>query len=398
MVSSQNQHLFKRYLAQTSDFQPFIIDVRHADGVYITDKSGKTYMDFTSGMCVNNLGNRHPKVMEAVHRQLEQYSYTMVYGEFIQQPQLDFAERLCALLPSSLQMLFYVNSGSEAIEGAIKLARLNNHRPGIVSFKKSYHGSTLGAMSIVGKADFQAPLSPLLPQTTLLDYNCVEQLTTITDHTCCVVAEVIQSGAGMVVADVAFLKALRQRCNEVGALLIFDEIQTGFGRTGKLFAFEHYDVVPDILCIAKSMGGGFPVGAFVASPDRMDKLNNGHPLLGHATTMGGHPVACAAGLETLNIISAPQFLCSVQQKEQWIRHYFKHPQIKTIRGKGLFLSVELQDANTIENVVIRCVDHGLLLLWLLFNHDTIALTPPLIITEEEIAEAAKRFCAALDEI
>jgi acetylornithine/succinyldiaminopimelate/putrescine aminotransferase len=389
--------LFKRYLAQTTTFSPFMIDVERAEGVYIWDKSGKQYLDFTSGMCANNLGNRHPKVISAIEKQLQRFSYTMVYGEFIQQPQVDFAEKICSFLPGDLQQLFYVNSGSEAIEGAIKLARLNNHRSEIISFKNSYHGSTMGAMSAIGSENFRSLFQPLLPDTKILEFNNIEQLSQITENTCCVITEVIRSGAGMELPNPAFLQALRSRCHETGALLIFDEIQTGFGRTGKLFAFEHYNVVPDVLCIAKSMGGGMPVGAFVSSVERMDRLNNGHPLLGHATTFGGHPVSCAAGLASLEIISNPDFLKQVNHNETLIRKYFKHPNIKEIRGKGQFLAIELNDSVDIENVVTTCIENGLLLLWLLLNYQSLALTPPLIITEDEIKKASEIFKNALEK-
>ena len=321
----------------------------------------------------------------------------MVYGEFIQQPQVDFAQQICSFLPSELQQLFYVNSGSEAIEGAIKLARLNKHRSEIISFKNSYHGSTMGAMSVLGNESYRSLFQPMLPDTKLLDFNNLEQLSQITEKTCCVVTEVMRSGAGMELPNPEFLQALRERCTETGALLIFDEIQTGFGRTGKLFAFEHYNVVPDILCIAKSMGGGMPIGAFVSSVERMDRLNNGHPLLGHATTFGGHPVSCVAGLASLEIISEPNFLTQVNRNEQLIRQYFQHPKIKEIRGKGQFLAVELDEHVDIENVVTHCVENGLLLLWLLFNYKSLALTPPLIITEDDIKKASEIFKHALDK-
>ncbi|MDR1951839.1 MAG: aspartate aminotransferase family protein [Bacteroidales bacterium] len=388
--------LFKRYLAQTSNFTPFIVDVERAEGVYIWDKSEKKYLDFTSGMCANNLGNRHPKVIAAIENQLQKFSHTMVYGEFIQQPQIDFAEKICSLLPENLQQLFYVNSGSEAIEGAIKLARLNNSRSEIISFKNAYHGSTMGAMSVLGNESYRTLFRPILPDTKLLEFNNISQLSEITEKTCCVITEVIRSGAGMELPNLAFIQALRNRCNETGALLIFDEIQTGFGRTGKLFAFEHYNIAPDILCIAKSMGGGMPIGAFVSSIARMNRLNNGHPLLGHATTFGGHPVSCAAGLASLEIISNPEFLEQVNRNETLIRNYFQHPEIKEIRGKGQFLAVELNNPKKIEDVVTHCVNNGLLLLWLLFNYQSLALTPPLIITEEQIKDAAEIFKTALN--
>jgi acetylornithine/succinyldiaminopimelate/putrescine aminotransferase len=255
----------------------------------------------------------------------------------------------------------------------------------------------MGAMSVLGNENYRSLFQPILPDTKLLEFNNISQLSEITDKTCCVVTEVIRSGAGMELPNPAFLQALRSRCDETGTLLIFDEIQTGFGRTGKLFAFEHYHIVPDILCIAKSMGGGMPIGAFVSSIERMDRLNNGHPLLGHATTFGGHPVSCAAGLASLEIISKPEFLEQVNRNEELIRKYFQHPEIKEIRGKGQFLAVELNDLKDIEKVVTTCIENGLLLFWLLFNYQSLALTPPLIITEEQIKTASEIFKKALTE-
>jgi len=255
----------------------------------------------------------------------------------------------------------------------------------------------MGAMSVLGNESYRSLFQPMLPDTKLLEFNNIEQLSEITEKTCCVITEVIRSGAGMELPNSAFLQALRKRCTETGALLIFDEIQTGFGRTGKLFAFEHYLVVPDILCIAKSMGGGMPIGAFVSSIERMDRLNNGHPLLGHATTFGGHPISCAAGLASLEIISDPKFLAQVNRNEELIRHYFQHPKIKEIRGKGQFLAVELDSSADIESIVKDCIENGLLLLWLLFNYQSLALTPPLIITEEQIKEASEIFKNALEK-
>lgn len=384
-TSQTQEHLFKRYIAQASNYPPFTIDVEKGEGVYIWDKAGKKYMDFIASICVNNVGHRNPAVLDAISKQAEKFLHIMVYGEFIQQPQLDFAQKLCSLLPNNLQRIFFVNSGSEAIEGAIKLARLYNKRKNIVSFKNSYHGSTMGAMSVLGNANIQEAFKPLLPNHIMLNFNNVEELSKITEETCCVVTEIIQSGAGMNESSCDFMLKLRNKCDEVGALLIFDEIQSGFGRCGRLFAFEHYNITPDILCVAKGMGGGMPLGGFVASEKLMDLLNNEHPLLGHASTFGGHPLSCAAALAALNIISEKDFLSEVERKGEKIRNLLKDVEtIDRISGKGLFLSLHFKNEEITTKITEYCIANGLITFWLLFNHQAIALTPPLTITDEEI--------------
>ncbi|MEG1762924.1 MAG: aspartate aminotransferase family protein [Bacteroidales bacterium] len=391
-------HLFKRYIAQASEYPTFTVDVERAEGIYIWDTQGKKYIDFISSICVNNLGHRHPQILEAIHKQMDQYLHVMVYGEFIQGPQLALAQKLAELLPEQLQKIFFLNSGSEAIEGAIKLARLYNKRKEIIGFAKSYHGSTMGAMSVLGHDKIRDTFEPLLPCHKMLPYNSEADLNAITTQTCCVIAEVIQSGAGMVCAEQNFLTQLRKRCTEVGALLIFDEIQTGFGRTAKLFAFEHYGVVPDILCIAKGMGGGMPISAFISSVALMELLNNEHPLLGHASTFGGHPLSCVSSLKALELINTPEILGQVEAKGQRIRNHLKtHPQILEVRGKGLFLAVVFKDPTHIEQIVERCMANGFITLWLLFNHEVLALTPPLTITNQEIDMAMAIFKQSLDE-
>ena len=374
-MDPRHQHLFKRYIAQASNFPPFIVDVAKGEGVYIWNQEGKRYIDFISSICVNNVGHRNPVVLKALEEQMQKYLHIMVYGEFIQQPQLDLAEELCGSLPPQLQKIFLLNSGSESIEGAIKLARLYNHRGEIISFANSYHGSTMGAMSALGNEPIRQRFDPLLPEHKMLEYNNTDQLDAISDKTCCVVAEVIQSGGGMMEASQEFMQKLRQKCTEHGALLIFDEIQSGFGRTGKLFAFEHYNVVPDILCIAKGMGGGMPIGAFVASQELMALLDNEHPLMGHASTFGGHPMSCVASLAALRLIKSPEVLPKVEAKGQRIRRHLQEiPQVKEVHGKGLFISF-----------------------WLLFNHKALALTPPLTITNEEIDYGMELFKKSVRE-
>lgn len=393
-----NRHLFKKYIAQASDFAPFCIDVEKGEGIYLWDKAGKKYIDFISGICVNNVGHRHPVVTKAIEEQMRKFLHVMVYGEFIQQPQLDLAAALCARLPSQLQKVFLLNSGSEAMEGAIKLARLYNHRSQIVSFSRSYHGSTMGAMSVLGDPPIRRRFDPLLPDHLLLEYNDVAQLEKITDKTCCVVAEVIQSGSGMTEATPGFMEALRRRCTQTGALLVFDEIQSGFGRTGKLFAFEHYGQVPDVLCLAKGMGGGMPIGAFVSSPELMSLLDNEHPLMGHASTFGGHPLSCAASLAALETILGPQVLPLVEEKGRRIRHHLQDiPQVVSVSGKGLFLAARFQDEKLTARVQERCMANGLITFWLLFNHEALALTPPLVITDEEIDRSMDVFKRSVRE-
>ena len=384
-MDSRNRHLFKRYIAQASEFEPFIIDVAKGEGVYVWDKEGKKYIDFISSICVNNVGHRNPVVLKALEEQMQKYLHIMVYGEFIQQPQLDLAETLCQCLPPNLQKIFLLNSGSEAIEGAIKLARLYNHRSEIISFANSYHGSTIGAMSALGNEPIRQRFDPLLPDHRLLEYDNEEPLDAISDKTCCVIAEVIQSGSGMKEAHAGFLRKLRQKCTEHGALLIFDEIQSGFGRTGRLFAFEHEGIVPDILCIAKGMGGGMPIGAFISSEALMKLLNNEHPLMGHASTFGGHPMSCAASLAALKLINSPEVLPKVEAKGERIRRHLQEiPQVKEVHGKGLFLAAHFENSRITAKVQERCMANGFISFWLLFNHQALGLTPPLTITEEEI--------------
>jgi acetylornithine/succinyldiaminopimelate/putrescine aminotransferase len=307
------------------------------------------------------------------------------------------AKKLAELLPSGLSMTYFVNSGSEAIEGAIKLARKYTKRTEIIAFKGGYHGSTMGALSLLSDEQYKQPFLPLLPDVKLLEFNNTEQLNEITERTACVVTEVIQAGRGIIAADSVFMNALRKRCKETGCLLIFDEIQTCYGRTGKLFAFEHYNTPPDILCIAKSMGGEMPLAAFISSTEIMDCLNGEHPLHGHATTFGGHPVSCAASLATLEVILDQKLLEKVEERASIFRKKITiHPAIKEIRGKGLFLAIELNDATKIEKLVENCLKNGIITYWFLFNHNCLSLIPPLNITKAEIELACERFINALN--
>ncbi len=386
-MSTQRQ-LFLNYQAQTSDF-PLSIEVEKAEGMYMYDVNGKKIMDLISGISVSNLGHRHSKVIESVKEQLEKYTYLMVYGEFVQSPQVRLAKLLADQLPSTLQSTYFVNSGSEANEGAMKLAKRFTGRKEIVYFKNAYHGSTQGCLSVMGDDDFKKSFQPLLPNTKQLDFNNFNQLSEITNQTACVIVEPIMGEAGIIVPENNYLRRLRERCNEVGALLIFDEIQTGFGRTGSLFAFEQFSVVPDILTLAKGMGGGFPIGAFVSSKEIMSCLKT-NPILGHITTFGGHPINCAAAEANLKVLlDEKELITSVKAKEQLFKELLIHPAIKEVRSFGLMLAVEFDNFDTNKSIIDKCIENGVLTDWFLFNDKSLRIAPPLIITEDEIKEACR---------
>ncbi len=385
---------FKKYIAQASNFEPFQLEINKAEGIYVEDIYGKNYFDLMSGISVSNIGHRHPKVLEAIKQQLEAYMHVMVYGEFIESPQIKLAEKLCSLLPENLNSIFYVNSGSEAIEGAIKLAKKFTRRTEIIAFKNSYHGSTTGAISLLSRQEYKQPL----PDIKILEFNKIEDIKHISEKTACVVTEVIQAGAGIIPAHEHFITALNKKCKDVGALLVLDEIQTCYGRTGKLFAFEHYNITPDILCIGKSFGGEMPLGAFISSNQIMDIFNEGHPLYGHATTFGGHPVCCASSLATLNVLLNDKIIQSVNEKsELFIKNLDNHPAIKEIRGIGLFLAIELVNNNIIEKVVEEFINNGIITFWFLFNHNSFSITPPLTISNYEIKTVCEKIIKVLNK-
>ncbi len=389
---------FKKYIAQSSNFSAFQIEVEKAEGIYIYDRYGKDYIDMMSGIAVSNIGHRHPKVVAAVKEQLDQYMHVMVYGEFVEMPQVKLAKKLAEILPPSLNMTYFVNSGSEAIEGALKLARKYTKRTEVVAFKGGYHGSTMGALALLSDERFKQAFRPLMPDVKFLEFNNINNLDMISNRTACVVTEIIQAGSGITIAYFDFLTALRKKCNETGTLLVFDEIQTCYGRTGKMFAFEHYGLAPDILCLAKSMGGEMPLGAFIASDEIMNCLNGDHPLLGHATTFGGHPLSCAASLATLEVILNENLMEEVEEKAAIFRKRLSaHPAIKEIRGKGLYMAIELNKPESIEKIVENCISNGIITFWFLFNHHSLSLIPPITITFEEIDIACNRILKALDE-
>lgn len=373
-----------------------MLEIIKADGVELTDVNGKKYIDLISGISVSNVGHRHPQVVEAIKKQLDQYMHLMVYGEFIQTPQTELAKTLCDHLPRNLNSCYFVNSGAEAIEGAIKLAKRFTGRTEIIAFKNAYHGSTHGALSIMGNEYFKNAFRPLLPGISFLEFNNKSDLKNITEKTSCVVAEVIQGEAGAIVPEKDFLKALHQRCNETGALLISDEIQTGFGRTGTLFAFEQHAFIPDILVLAKGMGGGMPLGTFISSKEIMHCLTN-NPVLGHITTFGGHPVCCAASLATLKIISEMNLKTAIEEKEMLIRERLVHRKIKNISGKGLLLAVEFENAGENKRIIKKCIENGVLTDWFLFAENKMRIAPPLIISHDCIINATELILKSIDE-
>jgi acetylornithine/succinyldiaminopimelate/putrescine aminotransferase len=375
------------HLAHTTPF-PMGIEISSADGVYLFDSDGKKYIDLISGIAVSNLGHNNPKIKQAIKDQVDKHLHVMVYGEFEQSVQNKLAEKLCNLLPQGLDVLYPVNSGTEANEAALKLVKRVTGRKEIISFNGAYHGSTHGSLSVTGNEEKKRAFYPLLPEVRFIDFNNMEQLNTISSKTAGVIIEPIQGDAGVRIPSEEFLMALRNRCNEVGAMLIFDEIQTGFGRTGKLFAFEHFGVIPDILTIGKAFGGGMPIGGFVSSDENMKQLTF-NPILGHITTFGGHPVCCAAALASLELISQKELLNEVEKKGQLFEDLLTHDSIVQIRRKGLFFAIEMEDEVIVQKVVEGCKDRGVLSFWFLSNPQSFRIAPPLIITEVEIVNSCK---------
>ena len=381
---SSAKDIFKKHQAQTFPF-PSCLEVESAKGSYLYDVNGKAYLDFIAGVSACSLGHSNPIITDAVKQQLDKYSHVMVYGEYIQSPQYKLAQLLANNLPNNLSTTYFTNSGAESIEAAMKLAKRATGRPEIISCKDSYHGSTQGALSIMGNEEHKAKYRPLLPSCNQIIYNDVESLVNITKQTAAVVIEPIQGGTGFVTPSNSFLQKVRKKCNETQTLLIFDEIQTCFGRLGTLFGFEKYEVIPDILCIAKGMGGGMPIGAFISTWELMNLLTF-EPKLGHITTFGGHPINCAASLATLEHLLSTDIMQEVAEKEQLFRTYLKHPKIKEIRGKGLMLAIEFEDEALAKKVVEQSLKKGLILFYFLFTKTAIRITPPLTISNKEIIE------------
>jgi acetylornithine/succinyldiaminopimelate/putrescine aminotransferase len=379
------RHLFLTYQAQTSPV-PFCIEIARAEGVYMYGHDGKPYIDLIAGVSVSNVGHCHPDVVKAVNGQASRYMHLMVYGEFIQSPQALYAAKLVSLLPENLSNVYFVNSGSEANEGALKLAKRYTGRQEIIGFRKAYHGGTHGALSLTSDECFRHVFRPLLPEVRLLDFNNFDHLSQISEQTACVIVEPVQGEAGAIVPETGFLQSLRQRCSQTGTLLIFDEVQTGFGRLGKLFAFAKYGVVPDILTVAKSMGGGMPLGAFISSKMIMDSLQT-NPALGHITTFGGHPVSCAAGMAALDVILSEDLVSSVESKAALFRKLLKDSDVETVRGDGLLMAVELGKTERLMKFIRLAYENGIATDWFLFNNSSFRIAPPLIISDSQIEEA-----------
>ena len=391
------RELYFRHMGLPSR-RPMAIEADHAEGIYFYDKDGKRYTDLVSGVAVSNVGHRHPRVVKAVKEQLDKYMHLMVYGEYIQSPQVKLATRLTEQLPESLDAVYFVNSGSEAIEGALKLAKRHTARPEVIAFKNAYHGGTAGALSILGNERLKQAFRPLIPDIRFLGFNNTGMLDEISNNTACVVIECIQAEAGIIIPGIDYIRKIRERCNETGALLIVDDIQMGFGRTGSLFSFEHYGIVPDILCLAKGMGGGMPIGAFISSRDIMDELTS-NPELGHITTFGGHPVCCAAALGNLDVILDEKLAEAANKHgEQFYSKLKGHPQIKDIRYKGLMMGVDMENESVTDKLVRLFLEEGLITDRFLFRPSAFRIAPPLIITPDQVEETSKTIIRCLDKL
>jgi acetylornithine/succinyldiaminopimelate/putrescine aminotransferase len=402
---SQRQ-LFLRHLAQTSD-APLMLEIERAEGMYLYDTYGKAYMDLIAGIGVSALGHRHPKIIQAIQNQLDKYLHTLVYGEFILSPQVQLATLLAQHLPPNLQSVYLTNSGTEATEGAMKVAKRYTGRSHIIAARNAYHGSTQGAMSLNSDDYFTQAFRPLLPDIDWINFNNIDELDKINDKTAAVIIETVQAEVGICPplmlttssrqgATVSFMKKLRERCTEVGALLILDEIQAGMGRTGTLWAFEQYDIVPDVLLLAKGLGGGMPIGAFIGSKEIMTTLSH-DPVLGHISTFGGHPLSSAAAFATLQTILETDLIAQVKRKENLFLQYLVHPKIKAVRSAGLWLAVEVESFEYLQKIIHYCLHKGLITDWFLFNNRSLRIAPPLIISEKNIEWACGIILEALDK-
>ncbi len=387
---------FYKYQAQTTP-HPLAIEIAEAKGMYIYDKSGKSYLDFVAGVSANTLGHQNKSVNDAIKNQLDKYSHVMVYGEFIQEPSVLLSELMCKHSPENIDSVYLLNSGTEAAEAALKLAKRVTGRSNIVAAKKAYHGNTMGALSVCGIDEKKNAFRPLIPGNSFIEFNNIEDLEKITTDTAAVILETIQGGAGFVIPKDNYLQKVQTKCREVGALLILDEIQAGIGRTGRFFGFQNFGVNPDIIICGKGLGGGMPIGAMLANKRHMDLLQD-HPKLGHITTFGGHPVISAAALATLREVFNQDLLSESIRKEALIRENLQHPKIKEIRGKGLMLAVILETSEEVNKVILSCLDKGLILFWLLYENRAIRMSPPLNISDSEIRQACDTILTALDEL
>ena len=389
-----NREMFFRHLAQTST-EPLALEVVSAEGCYLQDVKGKRYLDLVGGISVANVGHRHPAVVEAIRRQLDAYLHVMVYGEFVESPQVRFASAITERLPAQLDSVYFTNSGAEAIEGAMKLAKRINGRHKILAFKRSYHGSTQGALSILGDEYWRNAFRPLLPGITHLDFNSEGALDAIDESLCCVIMETVQGEAGVVIPESKWIMAIAEKCKEKGVLLVLDEVQAGFGRTGKLWAFEHFGIEPDILVLGKALGGGLPLGAFISSKERMGLLTD-DPVLGHITTFGGHPLSCAAGLAGFEALLNEDLVSRVSEKEKLFQRLLVHPGIKELRSYGLWFAIEFGSGEKNRKVIARCLERGVFTDWFLFTDSCMRLSRPLTITMDEIRKAAAVIIEAID--
>ena len=390
------RELFLKHIAQTSP-SPLAFEIAKAEGCLLYDVNGKEYIDLIGGISVANVGHRHSKVIEAVKKQLDAYMHVMVYGEFVESPQVQYAKLLTEHLPSSLNSVYFTNSGTEATEGAMKLAKRVSNRTQIIAFKNSYHGSTQGALSVMGDEYWRNAFRPLLPDVLHLEYNSFESLNEISERTACVITETVQAEAGIIVPSIEWMQALRKKCTATGTLLILDEIQASFGRTGKLWGFENFNIVPDVLLLGKALGGGMPLGAFVADKKLMDAFTE-NPVLGHITTFGGHPVCCAAGLAAMKVLLEEKIIEGVKTKEDLFKSQLVHPKIKSVRSFGLWMAIEFDSFETNKNVIDACIADGVMTDWFLFASNCLRISPPLIISEDEIKKACeviKQACCSL---
>lgn len=395
-VLNFSRDTFLRHIAQTTA-SPISLPVERAEGIYLYTPEGKRYTDLISGVGVINIGHRHPRVVRAIKEQLDRHLHVMVYGEFIQSPSNLLAEKLTNLLPPPLDCCYFTNSGTEANEGALKLAKRYTGRYKIVSFRGSYHGSTHGSLSVTGNETKKNAFRPLLPGVTFIEFNNAADLDHIDKETACVIMETIQGDAGVRIPDLAYMQALRRRCDDTGALLILDEIQCGMGRTGTLFAFERFGIVPDILTVAKALGGGLPLGAFIAGRAMMKSLTH-DPMLGHITTFGGNPVSCAAALATLEVILEENLLDHVEEKGKLFEQHLRHPRIRDIRRAGLMLAIDFETAGEVQGIVQAALDKGIITFWFLSHPNSFRIAPPLTITEEEIRESCAGIVNAIEAV
>jgi len=388
-----NRQIFLNHVGQTSP-SPLCLEIVKAEGCKMWGVNGKEYIDLIAGISVCNVGHRHPKVIEAIKKQLDDYMHVMVYGEIVQSPQTAYAKLLTDNLPDSLNSVFYTASGTEATEGAMKLAKRYTGRTQIVAFKNSYHGSTQGALSIMGDEYWRNAFRPLLPGVLHLNFNSFEDIELITEETACVIAETIQAEAGVIIPKNGWLKALQKKCNQTGTLLVLDEIQCGFGRNGTLWAFEQFGVVPDILLLGKGLGGGMPLGAFIADKKMMDSFTN-NPVLGHINTFGGHPVCCVAGLAAMKVLLEEDLIASVKEKEQLFLNKLSHPKIKNIRSRGLMIAIEFENFEENKKIIDALIEKGIFTDWFLFATQCLRIVPPLTISADEINKACETIIGCL---